>query len=273
MFGHAHTHATIDTKSEPEEAPSKTEEFQPLAARTTPPSLDHTPISFDSTPDSARHGHAYSARSHLVLRHGGQIADDPYHFIIPYQDTEWEGSEDEGPSSEEEEEAVPEGQQQTVLVVDTTADEPLGLGQSSRSVSKQQRVEETPAPRPPVRATWVDPIDDTVYTYILIYVPPVHVPVQTPPSSKWSSDSLPVSPSSLAVPTLVASPMTTPATAIAVDEDEFLEVGARLKLHESIPYDNTQRLDALPPALFEGYYRDLRELYTRLRAVRDEIFS
>ncbi|GKB44105.1 hypothetical protein Tco_0889047 [Tanacetum coccineum] len=133
-------------------------------------------------------------------------------------DTKGEGSEDEGPGSEDEgpgseeekEKAAPEGQQQAVPVVDTAADEPLGLGyrvlrcrelalgegsmpskfeigQSSRSVLEKQRVEETPAPRPPVRATW--------------------------------------------------------------------------------------RLNALPPALFEGYDRDLRELYTRSRAVRDEIFS
>ncbi|GKE12527.1 hypothetical protein Tco_1416078, partial [Tanacetum coccineum] len=33
------------------------------------------------------------------------------------------------------------------------------------------------------------------------------------------------------------------------------------------------RLDALPPTLFEGYDRDLRKLYTRSGAVRDEIFS
>ncbi|GKF74386.1 hypothetical protein Tco_0220718, partial [Tanacetum coccineum] len=32
-------------------------------------------------------------------------------------------------------------------------------------------------------------------------------------------------------------------------------------------------LDALPPTLFESYDRDLRELYTRSGAVRDEIFS
>ncbi|GJX40139.1 hypothetical protein Tco_0255129 [Tanacetum coccineum] len=47
-----HTRVTIDTKSEPEEAPSKIEEFQPLAARIAPPSSDHTPISSDSTPVS-----------------------------------------------------------------------------------------------------------------------------------------------------------------------------------------------------------------------------
>nr|GFA84332.1 hypothetical protein [Tanacetum cinerariifolium] len=75
------------------------------------------------------------------------------------------------------------------------------------------------------------------------------------------------------VPIPVASPVTTPAATIAVDEDDFLEVGAQLELHGSILHDHTQRLDALPPAFFEGYDRDLRELYTRTRAVRDEIFS
>nr|GEY67214.1 hypothetical protein [Tanacetum cinerariifolium] len=43
----------------------------------------------------------------------------------------------------------------------------------------------------------------------------------------------------------------------ALDEDQFLE------LHESIVHDHMQCLDALPPTLFEGYDRDLRELYTR----------
>ncbi|GKF70914.1 hypothetical protein Tco_0203971 [Tanacetum coccineum] len=95
-------------------------------------------------------------------------------------DTKGEGSEDEGPGLEEEE-ATPEGQQQAVLVVNTAADEPLGLG--SRALRRQQqRVEETLTPKPLVRTTWVDPVDDTVYTGILIYVPPVCVPVQTPPS-------------------------------------------------------------------------------------------
>ncbi|GKD67888.1 hypothetical protein Tco_1321978, partial [Tanacetum coccineum] len=219
-------------------------------------------------------------------------------------DTKGEGSEDEGPGSEDEgpgseeekEKAAPEGQQQAVPVVDTAADEPLGLGyrvlrcrelalgegsmpskfeigQSSRSVLEKQRIEETPAPRPSVHATWVDPVDDILYTDILIYVPPIHVPVQTPPSPEWSSSSLPVSPSYPSVPTLVASPKTTPAATIAVDEGEFLEVGAHLELYGSILHDHTQRLDVLPHALFKGYDRDLRELYTRSRAVSGEIFS
>ncbi|GJZ29136.1 hypothetical protein Tco_0573783 [Tanacetum coccineum] len=140
-------------------------------------------------------------------------------------------------------------------------------------MSEQQRVEETPTPRPRVRTTWVDPVDGTVYTDIPVDVPPARVLVRTPPSPKWSSGSLPVSLSSPTVPTLIASLLTTPTTTIAVGEDEFLEVGAQLELHGSILHDHTQRLDTLPPTLFEGYDRDLRELYTRSRDVRDEIFS
>ncbi|GJS73906.1 hypothetical protein Tco_0706747 [Tanacetum coccineum] len=77
----------------------------------------------------------------------------------------------------------------------------------------------------------------------------------------------------MTVPSPIASRVTTPKAIIAVDKDEFLEVGAQLELHGSILHDHTQCLDALPPTLFEGYDRDLRELYTRSRAVRDEIFS
>ncbi|GKE69568.1 hypothetical protein Tco_1527640, partial [Tanacetum coccineum] len=160
-------------------------------------------------------------------------------------DTKGEGSEDEGPSSEEEEEeATPE--------------------------------EETPTPRPPVRATWVDTVDGTVYTDIPIYVPPVRVPVQTPPSSEWSFGALPVSPSSLAVPTPVASPadsspVASPAT---VEAESFLaELGAQVELQGGLIHDHIQRLDTLPTALFEGYNQDFRELYARSRTVREEIFS
>ncbi|GKC02932.1 hypothetical protein Tco_0994542 [Tanacetum coccineum] len=132
-------------------------------------------------------------------------------------------------------------------------------------MSEQQRVEETPTPRPRVRTTWVDPVDSIVYTDILIDVPPVRVPVQTPPSPEWSSGSLPVSPSSPTVPTPVASLVTIPVATIAVDKDEFLEVGTQLELYGSILHDHTQRLNILPPTLFEGYDRNLRELYTKSR--------
>ncbi|GKF27656.1 hypothetical protein Tco_0093998, partial [Tanacetum coccineum] len=207
-------------------------------------------------------------------------------------------SEDEGPGSEEEdeeEEAAPEGQQQAAPVEDTAVDEPLGLsygalrchelafgegsvpntfevGQSSRSVPKHEGAERISAFRQPTLVTWVDPEDGTVYTDIPTYAPLV-APVQTSSSPKWSSGSLPVLPSSPVVPSPIASPVTTPTTTISIDEDQFLEVGVQLELHGSILHDHTQHLDALPPNLFKGYDRDLRELYTRSGVVRDEIFS
>ncbi|GJY21510.1 hypothetical protein Tco_0394076 [Tanacetum coccineum] len=196
---------------------------------------------------------------------------------------------------DDKEEAAPEGQQQAVPAEDTAVNEPLGLGygafrcrelvvgegempsmfevgQSSRSMPEHEGAKRMSAFRQPTLVTWVDPEDDRIYTNIPTYVPPV-AHVQTPPSPEWSSSSLPVLPSSPAVPTLVASLVTTSAATIAVDEDEFLEVRVQLELHRSKLHDHTQRLDALPPTLFEGYDRDLRELYTRLWAVRDDIFS
>ncbi|GJY28438.1 hypothetical protein Tco_0404205, partial [Tanacetum coccineum] len=103
--------------------------------------------------------------------------------------------------------------------------------QSSRSVPEQQGAERVSASRQPTLTTWVDLTD--------------------------------VSQSSPVVPSPIASQVATPASTISVDEDQFLEVGAQLELHGSILHDHTQRLDAPPPTLFEGYDRDLRELYTR----------
>ncbi|GKB13644.1 hypothetical protein Tco_0847567 [Tanacetum coccineum] len=65
----------------------------------------------------------------------------------------------------------------------------------------------------------------------------------------------------------------TPTATIPVDEDQFIEVGAQLELYGSILQDHTQRLDVMPPTLFAKIDRDVRELYTRSGAVRDEIFS
>ncbi|GJU52363.1 hypothetical protein Tco_1226077 [Tanacetum coccineum] len=186
-------------------------------------------------------------------------------------DYEGHGLEDEGPGIEEEDEVAPEGQQQPHLVVDTAASEPLGIrygalrcrelalrkgsvpntfevGQSSRSLLEREGSERVSAFRQPTFITWVDPEDGRVYTDIPAYVP-LGAPVQTPPSLVWSSGSLPVSPSSLVVPSPIASLVATPTTTILVDEDQFLEVGAQLELHGSILHDHTQRLDALPPVL------------------------
>ncbi|GKD18195.1 hypothetical protein Tco_1207353 [Tanacetum coccineum] len=208
-------------------------------------------------------------------------------------DDEGQGLEDEGPGMKEEE-AAPKGQQQAILVVDTVASEPLGLGyeaarrraletteeiapctyevrQSSRSVPEQEGAERISEFRQPTLITWVDPEDGRVYTNIPNYVP-LTAPVQTPPSPEWSLGSLLVSPSSSVVPSPIASPVANIATTISVDEDHILEVGAQLKLLGSILHDHTQHLDALPLTLFEGYDKDLRKLYTRSGAFRDKIF-
>ncbi|GKF46486.1 hypothetical protein Tco_0136288, partial [Tanacetum coccineum] len=66
---------------------------------------------------------------------------------MDFGDSEREGSEDEGPDFEEEEEAAPEGQQQqAVQVVDTTIDEPLGLGYgAARRRTLESTEEKTPS--------------------------------------------------------------------------------------------------------------------------------
>ncbi|GKD51705.1 hypothetical protein Tco_1280681 [Tanacetum coccineum] len=188
---------------------------------------------------------------------------------------------------------------QAVPVVDTATDEPLGLGyeaarcrtlaladdlvpstfeigQSSRSVPEKQKAEETPAPSLPIRPTWVDPRDGIVFTDIECVVPPVRALVQTPPSPERSSGSLPVSLASLLVSTSIASPansspVASPAT---IEARRFMaELGAQVEFQGGLLHDHAQHLNALPPALFEGYDRDLRELYPRSKEVRDEIFS
>nr|GEY00384.1 hypothetical protein [Tanacetum cinerariifolium]GEY08844.1 hypothetical protein [Tanacetum cinerariifolium] len=179
-------------------------------------------------------------------------------------DTEREGSDDEGHGLKDEgpslyKDVAPEGE--------GSVPSTCKVGQSSRSVLEHEGSWRISAFRQPTLVTWVDTEDGKVYTDIPTYVSSVK-PVQTPPSPEWSFGSLPVSPSSP-----VASPATPPAATISVDEDQFLEVGAQLELYESILHDDTRPLDALPPTLFEGYDRDLRELYTRMREARDKLFS
>ncbi|GJX26463.1 hypothetical protein Tco_0232759 [Tanacetum coccineum] len=115
-----------------------------------------------------------------------------------------------------------------------------------------------------VRTTWEDPEDDTVYMDIEWDMPPVHSPIQIPPSLV----GIPSSPGWFLEP-LSDSPV--PATVI--DEDDFLEIGAQLELLGSILHDHIERLDALPPTIFKGYGQDFTELFARSGAVREEIHS
>ncbi|GJR99067.1 hypothetical protein Tco_0315576 [Tanacetum coccineum] len=70
----------------------------------------------------------------------------------------------------------------------------------------------------------------------------------------------------LTVPSLVASPATAEA------EGFLTKLGAQVEMQGGLIHDHTVRLRELSPVLFERYDRDIRELFTRSRAVRDEIF-
>ncbi|GJR15017.1 hypothetical protein Tco_0797669, partial [Tanacetum coccineum] len=171
----------------------------------------------------------------------------------------------------EEEEAVPEGQQQAVLVVGTVVSAPLGLGygalrrrelaleedqvystfevgQGSGSAPESKRRERVSASRQ-------HPEDGMVYIDVPAYPPPL--PVQTPPSPEWTSGSLPISPSPSVVPLPVSSPMiplTVPspvASPATVETEGFLtELRARRDARGLIR-DHAVRLEELSPALFE----------------------
>ncbi|GJR41935.1 hypothetical protein Tco_1310038 [Tanacetum coccineum] len=189
-------------------------------------------------------GHGLDDEGHGLDDEGHGLYDE-YHGLDDEGhglDDEDHGLEDKGLGLEEEDEDVPEGQQQAVPAANTTVGEPLGLGYGALR-RRELAVEEDR-----VLSTFeVDPEDSRVYNDIPTYVPPV-AHVQTPPSPERSLGSLPVLPSSLVVSSPIASPVATLTATIS-------------------------RLDALPPTLVTDIDRDVRELYTRPGAVRDEIFS
>nr|GEV62779.1 hypothetical protein [Tanacetum cinerariifolium] len=212
---------------------------------------------------------------------GVEGPDDKSHGM----DDESRGLDDEGHNVEsdglglEEEEAVPEGQQQAAPVVRTVVSMPLGLGygvlrcrelalgedhvystfevgQGSGSAPEPERPERVSASRQLTLTTWIDSKDNMVYIDVPAYPLPAP-PAQTPPSPEWTSGLLPILPSPsvvpspvsspmipLTVPSSIASPVATLIATILVDEDQFIEIN-----------------------------KDVRELYTRSRAVRVENFS
>nr|GEW27726.1 hypothetical protein [Tanacetum cinerariifolium] len=183
-----------------------------------------------------------------------EVGEGDTHPNIDSKDSKVRSTDSKG------EEAAPEDQQQqAILAKGTLEGEPLRLGYRA---ARRQALEET-AGR--VHSTYeVDPEGGTLYLDIEI-IPRSCALVQTSTSPEWSFGSLPVSSSSPVVPLPIASPATTLAATISVDEDQFLEVGEQLELHGSIRYYHTQRLSAVSPTLFESYDRDLKELYTRSR--------
>ncbi|GKE78468.1 hypothetical protein Tco_1544588 [Tanacetum coccineum] len=91
-----------------------------------------------------------------------------------------------------------------------------------------------------------NPEDGIVYIDVPAYPPPAP-PAQTPPSPKWSSSSLPISPAPSIVPSPISSPMilltilllvASPATA---ETDGFLtELGARVEMQGGLIHDHTR---------------------------------
>nr|GEW86190.1 hypothetical protein [Tanacetum cinerariifolium] len=126
------------------------------------------------------------------------------------------------------------------------------VGQGSGSAPESERSERVSASRLPTLTTWIDPENGMVYIYVPAYPPPAP-PAQTPPSPEWSSGLFLISPT----PSIVPSPISSPMISLTIPS----------------PIDSPMRLDAMPPTLFVEIDRDVRELYTRSRAVKDEIFS
>nr|GFB46668.1 hypothetical protein [Tanacetum cinerariifolium] len=67
------------------------------------------------------------------------------------------------------------------------------VGQSFGFIPESERPERVSALRQPTLTTWIDPKDGIAYIDVHAYLPPAP-PVQTSPSPKWSSGSLPISP-------------------------------------------------------------------------------
>ncbi|GKB93047.1 hypothetical protein Tco_0979184 [Tanacetum coccineum] len=159
-----------------------------------------------------------------------------------------EGVEDEGPAARDEDpsirdegfglgedEAVPEGQQRTAPVVEATVGEPLGLGYVA--LKRQELAAE----------------EDQRYSTFEV---------------GQGSGSAP-DPERLERVSAFRQPTLTTWTD-PVDGTIYIDVPT---YPPPAPHEHTQRLDAMPPTLFAEIDRDMRELYTRSGAVRDEIIS
>ncbi|GJR85293.1 hypothetical protein Tco_0209304 [Tanacetum coccineum] len=177
-------------------------------------------IEEDESLDADDEGERSDDEGHGSDDEGRSLGDEDHRL-----DEEGRGLEGEGLGLAEEEGVAPEGQQHVVPVVDTATSEPLGLryGEARRRALKS-----------------IEEIAPSTYE---VGQSSRSMPVQqgadkTPLSPEWSLGSLPVSPSSLIVPSPIASPVATPTATIS-------------------------HLDVLPPTLVIDIDRDVRELYTR----------
>ncbi|GJR02118.1 hypothetical protein Tco_0525102 [Tanacetum coccineum] len=202
-------------------------------------------------------------------------------------DDESRGLDDEGYSIESDGLAVSEPlglrygalRRQELAVKEDHVYNNFEVGQGYGYVPEPERPARVSASRQPTLTTWTDLEDDIVYIDVSAYPPPTP-PTQTPPSHELSSGSLPISltpsivPSPILspmIPLIVPSPVATPATA---ETEGFLtELEAQVEMQRGLIRDHTVRLEELSPDLFKRYDRDIGELFTRSRAVKDQIFS
>nr|GFA74609.1 hypothetical protein [Tanacetum cinerariifolium] len=147
-------------------------------------------------------------------------------------DSKSEGAKDEGLAAGDD---GPNAGDESLAAGDEDPDMRIeSFGQGFGSTLKPERPERLSTFRQPTLNTWTDPEDGMVYIDVPIYLS-LAPPVQTPPSPKWSSDSLPISPEptvtpspisspmiSLTVPSPIALPVATLTATIPVDED-YLE--------------------------------------------------
>ncbi|GKD38497.1 hypothetical protein Tco_1258704, partial [Tanacetum coccineum] len=212
----------------------------------------------------------------------GYGVDDESHG----RDDESHGIDDEGHSIEsgglgleEEEEAVPGALRRRELALEKgNVYSTFEVGHGSGATPESEKPERVSVFRQPTVTTWTDPEDGMIYIDIPDYPPPAP-PVHTPPSPEWTSGSLPISPSHSDVPSHVSSPiipLTVPspvATPTTFEAEGFLtELGAQVEMQGGLICDHAVRLEELLPALFERYDRDIGELFTRSKAVMEEIF-
>nr|GEY76048.1 hypothetical protein [Tanacetum cinerariifolium] len=170
----------------------------------------------------------------------GHGLDDESHGL----DDESHGLDDEGHSLDDEGRNV------------ESVGEPLGLGYGAlRRQELAVKEDHVYSTFEPTLTTWIDPKDGIAYIDVPAYPPPAP-PAQTLPSPEWSSGLLHFSPAPSAVPSPILSPMISLTIPLAIAS-----------------LDHTQCLDEMPPTLFAAINRYVRELYTRSRVVRDEIFS
>ncbi|GJZ68337.1 hypothetical protein Tco_0631577, partial [Tanacetum coccineum] len=281
----AHIPAAIDTESEPEEAPSETEELQPLAARTTPPSSDHTPTSPDPTLVSPLTDEDFEASEPSDTRITSSHSTAPSDFTTPlspdYLLTQ----------------TAPTPMLSQSLYYCRTAHMVVRT-QPAMSPGLSARVTEAMALSPSLFRKRHIPSYETPSSSSLALSQTLLVQKRYRGTSKLVDDTKieveeleqqqaalvevttmdrplglgygaarrralklaeEIAPTSLTVPSPIASPVTTPAATIAVDEDEFLKVEGVLALEAWAGHTNAQRA-----AMWQAIYEDHRLVHDLL---------